>query len=295
MQMARQVQVVINPGSGQPKPVLHTLNQVFRPAGVEWDVSLTQKSGDAERFTRDAVNRGIDVVAAYGGDGTVMEVARGLMGSEIPMAIIPGGTANLMSVELGIPKDLAKAAEIITNEDSRVKSIDVGEIQGSFFLLRVGLGIAAQKVELADRDLKDRYGILAYSIAALKATKNAELVKYRFNLDGEEVEVEGVTCLIDNAGNFGVSGFKAHKDISVTDGVLDVILIRDTSFLTIMAAGKGALESTPSSDSYFHYQAKRIDIETDPPQSIQVDGEVGWQTPVSIKVIPQAVNVLTSD
>jgi YegS/Rv2252/BmrU family lipid kinase len=280
--------------NGSPSPSSDK-NQVFRPAGVEWDVSLTQKSGDAERFTRDAVNRGIDVVAAYGGDGTVMEVARGLMGSEIPMAIIPGGTANLMSVELGIPKDLAKAAEIITNEDSRVKSIDVGEIQGSFFLLRVGLGIAAQKVELADRDLKDRYGILAYSIAALKATKNAELVKYRFNLDGEEVEVEGVTCLIDNAGNFGVSGFKAHKDISVTDGVLDVILIRDTSFLTIMAAGKGALESTPSSDSYFHYQAKRIDIETDPPQSIQVDGEVGWQTPVSIKVIPQAVNVLTSD
>jgi YegS/Rv2252/BmrU family lipid kinase len=291
--MARKIQIVINPGSGQPKPILHTLNQVFRPVGVNWNISLTQKSGDAERFAREAVKAGVDVVAAFGGDGTVMEVARGVMDSEVPMAILPGGTANLMSVELGIPKDLTKAATIIASEDSPVKSIDVGEIEGSFFLLRVGLGIAAQKVEIADRDLKDRYGILAYSIAALKAAKDAKQVKYNFILDGEEIEAEGVTCLVDNAGNFGVSGFKAHKDISVSDGLLDVILVRDRSFQSVMAFGKGALESTPSSDSYFHWQAEEIYIETDPPQSIQVDGEVGWQTPVSIKVVPQAVKVIT--
>lgn len=291
--MARKIQIVINPGSGQPKPILHTLNQVFRPVGVNWNISLTQKSGDAERFAREAVKAGVDVVAAFGGDGTVMEVARGVMDSEVPMAILPGGTANLMSVELGIPKDLTKAATIIASEDSPVKSIDVGEIEGSFFLLRVGLGIAAQKVEIADRDLKDRYGILAYSIAAIKAAKDAKQVKYNFILDGEEIEAEGVTCLVDNAGNFGVSGFKAHKDISVSDGLLDVILVRDRSFQSVVAVGKGALESTPSSDSYFHWQAEEIYIETDPPQSIQVDGEVGWQTPVSIKVVPQAVKVIT--
>lgn len=292
--MTRKIHVVINPGSGQPKPILHTLNQVFRSAGVQWDISLTQESGDAERFAREAVEAGADIVAAYGGDGTVMEVARGIMDSEVPMAILPGGTANLMSVELGIPKDLSKAADIIANEDSPTKFIDVGEIGGSYFLLRVGLGIAAQKVEIADRDLKDRYGILAYSIAALKATKDAKQVTYKFILDGEEIEAEGVTCLVDNAGNFGVSGFKAHKDISVTDGLLDVILIRDRSFQTFVAVGKGALESTPSTDSYFHWQAKEIFIETDPPQSIQVDGEVGWQTPATIKIVPQAVRVKTS-
>lgn len=291
--MARKVLVVINPGSGQPKPILHTLNQVFRPAGVGWEIALTHESGDAERFAQGGVEAGFDVVAAYGGDGTVMEVARGVLGSEVPMAIIPGGTANLMSVELGIPKDLTKAIEIIADEKSRPTAIDVGEIEGSYFLLRVGLGIAAQKVELADRDLKDRYGILAYSIAALKAARDAQQITYKFTFDGEEVEAAGVTCLVDNAGNFGVSGFKAHKDISVTDGLLDVIVIRDSSFLTMLAAGKSALESTPSSDSYLHYQAKEILIETDPPQSIQVDGEIGWETPVSIEVVPQAVKILS--
>lgn len=292
--MTRKIQVVVNPGSGQPKPILHTLNQVFRPAGVEWDISITQESGDAERFAREAVEAQVDVVAAFGGDGTVMEVARGVMGSQVPLAILPGGTANLLSVELGIPKDLTKAAEIAASTDSAIKSIDVGEIGGTYFLLRVGLGIAAQKVEFADREMKDRYGIMAYSIAALKAMKDAKQVKYTFNLDGKEFEEEGITCLIDNAGNFGVSGFSASKNISMFDGLLDVILVRDRSFRSFVAIGKSVASSSPTQDTVHHWQAKEIQISTDPPQSIQVDGEIGWETPVSIKVVPGAVRVLTS-
>jgi diacylglycerol kinase (ATP) len=292
--MARKIQVVVNPGSGQPKPILHTLNQIFRPAGVEWDISITQESGDAERFAREAVEAQVDVVAAFGGDGTVMEVARGVMGSQVPLAILPGGTANLLSVELGIPKDLTKAAEIAASTDSAIKSIDVGEIGGTYFLLRVGLGIAAQKVEFADREMKDRYGIMAYSIAALKAMKDAKQVKYTINLDGKVFEEEGITCLIDNAGNFGVSGFSASKNISMFDGLLDVILVRDRSFRSFVAIGKSVASSSPTQDTVHHWQAKEIQISTDPPQSIQVDGEIGWETPVSIKVVPGAVRVLTS-
>ena len=293
--MARRIQVVVNPGSGQPKPILHTLNQVFRSSGIRWEISLTQASGDAERFAREAVEAGVDVVAAFGGDGTVMEVARGVMGSDVPMAILPGGTANLMSVELGVPKDLAKAAEIAASEDSPIIGIDVGMIGETYFLLRVGLGIAAQKVEIADREMKDKYGLMAYSIAAIKAMKDATPVKYNLVLDGEEIEVEGVTCLVDNAGNFGVAGFKASKEISVSDGLLDVIVVRDKSFQSFVGVGKSVATSTPNQDTVYHWQAKEINISTDPPQSIQVDGEVGWQTPVSISVVPQAVLVLTGN
>jgi YegS/Rv2252/BmrU family lipid kinase len=223
-----------------------------------------------------------------------MEVARGVMGSQVPLAILPGGTANLLSVELGIPKDLTKAAEIAASTDSAIKSIDVGEIGGTYFLLRVGLGIAAQKVEFADREMKDRYGIMAYSIAALKAMKDAKQVKYTINLDGKVFEEEGITCLIDNAGNFGVSGFSASKNISMFDGLLDVILVRDRSFRSFVAIGKSVASSSPTQDTVHHWQAKEIQISTDPPQSIQVDGEIGWETPVSIKVVPGAVRVLTS-
>jgi diacylglycerol kinase (ATP) len=293
--MSRKITVIINPGSGQPKPILHSLNSVFRPADVTWEVFLTHESGDAEKFAREAVQNKVDAVAVFGGDGSVMEVARGVMGSDIPMAILPGGTANLMSVELGIPKDLIKAAEIAADPASKMRAIDMGDINGTFFLLRVGLGIAAQKVELADREMKDRFGIMAYSIAALKAMKDAQQVRYRFTLDGKQIEEDGITCLVDNAGNFGVAGFTASNNISVSDGLLDVLLIRDKSFQTAVAVGKSVATSTPSGDTVHHWQAKEISIDADPPQSIQVDGEIGWETPVNIKVLPGVVNVLTGN
>src|SRR4030042_2449180 len=124
--MARKIHVIITPASGRPQPILHTLNSVFHPLGIDWEVFITKESGDAERYSRQAAASGVDVVAAYGGDGTVMEAARGLAGSQTPLAILPGGTAHLMSGELGIPKDLAQAAAIAAEPNRRVRGGDGG-------------------------------------------------------------------------------------------------------------------------------------------------------------------------
>ena len=162
--MAKKIHVVINPASGQPQPILNQINDVFYPAGVEWSVSITLNSGDATRFVKQAIAEGVDVVCSYGGDGTVMGVAQAVQGGDIPMAILPGGTANLMSVELGIPKDLTKAAQIAIDPNSEVRRVDMGQTGEQLFMLRVGIGFAGEKVKLADRELKDKWGILAYSI-----------------------------------------------------------------------------------------------------------------------------------
>src|ERR1051325_9730109 len=98
----KRIYVVINPAAGQDRPVLAILNRAFRAAELDWDVGVTKVEGDAARLARAAVEAGYDVVAALGGDGTVMEVAGSLAGTEVPLAILPGGTANVMSVELGI-------------------------------------------------------------------------------------------------------------------------------------------------------------------------------------------------
>ena len=292
--MARKIHVVINPASGQPQPILHTLNSVFHPAGIDWDVFITKESGDAERFARQAAASGVDVVAAYGGDGTVMEAARGLFGSQTPLAILPGGTANLMSVELGIPKDLAQAATIAADPNSRVRVVDAGLFNGkSHFLLRVGMGFAARKIEIADRDLKDRYGIMAYSIGALKALSGNQMANYHLNLDGQSYEARGFTCLVDNAGNIGFAGL-GLKSILVDDGLLDVIIVRDKRIRSWIAVGAGLGGKEISADYIHHWQAREITIEADPPQPIQLDGELVGETPASVKVVPGLVRVLTS-
>ena len=288
----RKVHVIINPASGRPKPILHILNRVFKQAEVDWDISLTKARGDAERFAREAVAEGVDIVGAYGGDGTVMEVAQGLLGSTVPLAIFPGGSANLMSVELGIPKDLGKAAAIAADPDSPTRQVDVGLLGENYFLLRVGMGFAARKVAYADRSLKNRFGVLAYSVAAVKSIKNTKSAHYRITLDGQQVETDGVTCLIDNAGNMGIQGFKPAKDIRVDDGLLDVLLLGPKGLVNLASSGSSLLDADKGVPPIEHWQARQIAIEVDPPQPVQVDGEMVGDTPISAGVLPGALKVI---
>lgn len=291
--MSKRIHVIINPAAGKPDAILNKLNAVFREAGVRWDVSITHKSGDATRFTQQALADGVDVVAAYGGDGSVMEVARGVKGGDVPMAILPGGTANLMSVELGIPKDLSSAAQIACSPDSVVRNVDMGQVGERYFMLRVGMGFAGDKVKLADRELKDRYGIMAYTIAGLKALKISQKAHYQINIDGQQIETEALSCLIDNAGNIGIAGLAPSKKISVSDGLLDVILVSDVGFSSFVAAAASVTDRTPDQSLFQYWQGREINIITEPTLDIQGDGEMWGKTPVFAKVIPGILPVLT--
>jgi YegS/Rv2252/BmrU family lipid kinase len=291
--MSKNIHVVINPASGQPDTILNKLNAVFHQAGIHWDVSITQESGDATRLAQEAIEAGVEVVCAYGGDGTVMEVAHAVQGGEVPMAILPGGTANLMAVELGIPKDLTQASQIVASDKSSVINIDMGKAGERYFMLRLGMGVAGEKVRLADRELKDRYGIMAYTIAALKAMKDTQIVDYQITIDGENHEVQGLTCLVDNAGNLGIAGIAAAKNISVSDGLLDVILVRDAGFSSVLSTAHGITDKGPDPGSYYHWQGREISIRTDPPTVVQGDGEMWGETPVTAEVLPGVLPILT--
>jgi YegS/Rv2252/BmrU family lipid kinase len=291
--MTKKIHVVINPAAGQQQPILNQINDVFYPAGVQWDVSITQKSGDATRFARQAIADGAEVVGAYGGDGTIMEVSRAVQGGEIPMAILPGGTANLMSLELGIPKKLTQAAQIMVDPSSVIRCVDMGQAGEQHFMLRVGMGFEGEKIKLADRELKDRWGILAYSIAGLKALKTIPMAHYRITVDGVEYETDGKTCLIDNAGNLGMPGLSASQLTSVSDGLLDVTVVRDNSISSWIAVGDQILGREPNPDALKHWQGREIHIECDPPQTLQGDGELWGQTPISVKVLPGVLPILT--
>jgi diacylglycerol kinase family enzyme len=171
--------------------------------------------------------------------------------------------------------------------------VDAGLFGGqTHFLLRVGLGFAARKVEIADRDLKDRYGVMAYSIGALKALTDTEQAHYRLTLDGQTYEMDGVSCLVDNAGNIGFAGL-GLKSILVDDGLLDVIIVRDARIRTLVAVGAGVSGAKLNPDYIHHWQAREITIDADPPQSVQMDGELAGQTPVSIQAVPGWVRILT--
>ncbi|CAN5573655.1 diacylglycerol kinase family lipid kinase [soil metagenome] len=309
--MIKQMQVIINPVAGQDEPVLQQLNTVLSACDVDWEIAITKQAGDARRFAQQAVRDRVDIVAAYGGDGTVAEVASGLVGSPVPLAILPGGTANVMARELGIPSELAQAARLACGLESRLEHIDVGQIQDHHFLLRAGVGLEAAVAEQADRSLKARFGMLAYFWSVLRNLRNPQLAHYQLVLDGQAVECAGVTCTIANAGSLGVADLKLDQAISIRDGLLDVMIVEEASWRALCTVlhrifgpqtASRAIGATERQDhqqviqgAIRHWQAKEISLHMAPMQVTQYDGEVLTPVvlPLTCKVLPGVLQVVT--
>jgi YegS/Rv2252/BmrU family lipid kinase len=284
-----RVHVIANPAAGRDVPILGVLNSAFKAAGMDWDLFLTKEAGDAERLARESVTAGADLVAVYGGDGTVMEVASGLLGTETPLAILPGGTANVMSVELGIPADLPAAVALLCGSEHAVRTVDMARVKNRLFLLRITTGITAEMTKTTEREAKNRIGSLAYVISLLRAVPTTPSSRYQITLDGEQVESEGVACLIANSASMGIPGLKMARAVNIDDGLLDVIVIRsaDVNQLVQVAANAiGLAEGLP------HWQAREITLVADPPQPVECDGEILDLTPVSASIVPHAARII---
>jgi diacylglycerol kinase (ATP) len=290
--MYKHVHVIINPATGQDRPVLGVLNSIFQPAGIDWDVFITKKAGDARRIAQEAAAEGVDAVAVYGGDGTVMEAASGLVGTGVPLAIFPGGTGNVLSVELGIPADLVEACALVAGDSSQIRCIDLGRINDHYFLLSAGVGFVASVIEGANRQSKHRLGILAYLLAGLRALRRPALTCYDLTLDGKHVEAEGITCMIANSTNIGQFGLKLVEAIDVSDGLLDVIVIRRGDWRSFLSLVLSMITRNEAAKPIYHWQAREIGLTTRPPQTLQIDGEIVGQTPLTATILPQAARFI---
>lgn len=287
----QHIQVIINPASGGNRPVLGILNRVFQKHGVRWDVSVTNRQGDGRRLAREAVQAGADLVAAYGGDGTLMEVAGGLVDTGVPLAYLPGGTGNVMAAELGISRRLTRAAALIFDPARRLRPIDLGRIGEWPFLLRASVGFEAVVAAKTSRELKDRFGLLAYGISILGALGEPLTARYQLTLDNHAVEAEGFSLLIANAGSIGRLNLSLSSGIAPDDGWLDVMIIStDVNSMLSMAASVVRLEEYAA--SLQHWKAREVTVTADPPQRVQVDGDPIGETPVTATVTPGAVQVI---
>lgn len=305
----RKIQVIVNPVAGQDTPVLNIVNRVLQEYDVEWDVSVTKKGGDALQQAQQAVKNGADIVAAYGGDGTVAEVASGLVGTKTRLAILPGGTANVMSIELGIPRDLAEACRIACDPQSVLRQVDMGQVNKRWFILRVGVGFEASMVDNADRNLKDKFGVLAYLWSAVQNLTQPEIAHYQLRIDGKEIESDGLTCIIANSTNLGQAGVNLVPNASVSDGLLDVIVVQQASLhalFDVLGSITGMKQMQPEDNSIDvsqfnsqiqqnlqYWQGKEISVITQPAQTVQFDGEVLGKEAIECTVVPDAVRVLT--
>jgi diacylglycerol kinase (ATP) len=289
-----KIRIIINPASGKEESILPIINVSMKEAGIMWEASITHKAGDAIRFAKAAVKEDIDALAVYGGDGTLMEAISGLIGSELPMIILPGGSANVMAMELGIPKDLKQACALMTEVPITTKTIDVGQFDRRYCLVGISLGFSADLVKGADRESKNRIGILTYFLSAARTLTKTKRALYHLRIDGQEHEVGGLTCIITNTGNLGFSNISYDKHIDVSDGLLDVLVVRKANLNLFKLAAVTLLkrERPDNLELVEHWQGKDISVSSTPKQTLQCDGEVLEDSSLHIKVIPGAINVL---
>jgi diacylglycerol kinase (ATP) len=292
--MAKRIIVIANPAAGQDTPVLGIMNRVFQASEYKWDVWLTKQAGDGHRLATRAIDEAADIVAVYGGDGSVREVASALAGSDVALAILPGGTANVMSVELGIPAAFEQACQLAVSPDHDVRTVDMGKVTGEgYFILRIGIGLEAAMVEGADRSLKDRIGSLAYALSAFQALQDPPISRYTLTLDDQVVESEGLTCLVCNSGSIGQGTLGLGTDVSVSDGLLDVFVLRKADLGALVNVVGGVLTGGGADESNLqHWKAKKVRVEADPPQNVQADGETLEMTPVEAEVVPGVLKVI---
>jgi len=249
---------------------------------------VTKKDKGAGEIAKTLIGK-TDLVAVYGGDGCVTAVASVLQGEDLPLAIIPGGTANVMAKELGIPLETVEALELL--KAGKLKAIDMGRVNGEPFLLRVNLGIMAAMVTEADRKLKENIGQLAYGVTTVQTVAAAEPVNYQLKIDGKKVEVSGVALTVTNSGHMGIGDFALQPGISVTDGKLNVILIRDTDIGSLLRiAGSALLQQ--ESEVLEHWACEKVVITMEKKQTYICDDAERSAKTLRIEVLPKSIRIL---
>jgi YegS/Rv2252/BmrU family lipid kinase len=289
----KNIHIIINPAAGKKEAILPVIDAAMKEAGIKWEALVTHEAGDAIRFAKAAVKEKVDALAVYGGDGTLTEAISGLIGSDIPMAILPGGSANVMATELGIPGGLKEACALISRVPADIKAIDVGQFDSHYFIVGISLGFEAEIVKGTDRRAKNKMGIFAYLFSAAGALKKTKKAIYRLEIDGKKYKVEGMLCTIANTGNLRFSDISFDKHIDVSDGFLDVVVVRKANLglFRLMAITLIKRERPDNLELVNHWQGKDISISASPRQAVQCDGEILEEMPLHVKVIPGAIRV----
>lgn len=291
-----EIYVIQNPAAGkrQPDRLRRRIEAALSVRGIRYEYAVTREPGHARDLAREALADGYRRVAVAGGDGTVLEVVSVLVEGEAALGLIPVGTGNQLAANLGVPKRLGKAIDTLVA--GRVRTIDVGMIDGRSFTCIAGAGFDAEVVRPGSR-VKRWFGYLAYVHAAASAALAPRAVNLRVVVDGRESRFTAMGVEISNMPGLTAPGLfrpvRLIPDGRADDGLLDVcVFAADTTrgFLSVLAS---ILMRRYGKNPRLRYlRGREILVEADPPLPTQADGERLGTTPFTARVRPAALHVL---
>jgi len=319
-----QAELIYNPSGGQVV-VRHELDDVVAFLNrYGWSVTLreTSKPLEAIELARHAVNRGAKVVIAAGGDGTINEVANGLVNTDVALGVLPVGTTNSWALQMGIPalnpmlpstqalkliaaleeriarplpanyyrKVLLDAARVLV--EGHTVAVDMGELSGRHFLMWAGIGFDAAIAQSMPPKEKRALGSWAYVLPAIESAYRYSGTDVWLNLDGTLIKVSTPLIVVSNIQLYGgvmAIGAKA----CVNDARLDVCIFKGGGFFTFVQQAMKVLSHRHLQDpNVEYYQCREIFVESARSLPVHVDGEPFTRTPVVIHTVPSSLKVI---
>ena len=261
-------------------------------------IQLSENEGDIERYCKEikdhTYSKDIDIVFILGGDGTVNELINGVMkyDLDLPIGIIPGGTFNDFTKTLNLNPDFRKASEQLLS--SHVESYDVMKVNDNYVLNFVGLGLIVQNAENVQEGRKDIFGKLSYVGSTVKTLMNPEHFDYILTVDDKEYKGNTSMLVIANGSNIGGSRIPL-TDLSPQDGKLNSFIFEQQSFsiLNDIFKKRDSMNWNEITEGINHIPGSHITLRTDPNMKVDIDGEINLETPITIDVLPKAINILT--
>jgi YegS/Rv2252/BmrU family lipid kinase len=285
--------IVFNPAAGMRRPaLLWRVLDVLVANGIRIELAETHRPGHAEALAREAVCGGASMVVAAGGDGTIAEVANGLLGSGARLGVIPLGSANVLAHELGLP--FAPRAVAAALAFGRTRPLWPGMARGSngqrLFVQMLGVGFDAQVVHRLPVGLKRVFGRGAYALQSLR-----ELAFYRFTpihlrLDGEETQAASV---IVSKGRLYGGRFRLTPTACAAQPGFSVVLFDHSgSAAALMYAAALPLNVLARAPGVRHVRARHIDFIGNESLPVQADGDAAGWSPITVTDAPAAIPVV---
>lgn len=290
-----KVKFIINPKSGiyAKDHIVGIINEYLDTNKYEPEVLWTKYSGHGYRLAKDALIDGTRIVCAVGGDGSVHNVASGLVGSDVLLGIVPIGSGNGLARHLEIPTDI-KAA-IITLNQMKIRDIDVGKINGKYFFNVAGFGFDGKIAKLFAKS--EKRGLVKYAQLVLREFLRTKSHEFSIELEnGVIIKDSALMLSMANASEFG-NGFSISPLSNMHDGMMELVITSKPGIFAFPRMLKKAIDHQVHTSAYIKtYRFKKLNIIQANDSSFHADGEpVAVKLPAIIEVIPRALRVIAGE
>jgi diacylglycerol kinase (ATP) len=284
--------IIFNPtaGAGRSAKALQKIEQHLKSKNKEYIVLETKYKEHATELSRSAVGKGYDGILSVGGDGTLLEVAQALKGTDEILGVIPAGTGNDFREAINVPTDAVEALDVILSGKS--KRIDIGLINGSKYFMNIaGTGFDVEVVKNTNKVRRIFTGSLAYYLGIVMSTFFFKDLKLKITMDGKTIERTVLLISVANGKSFG-GGINVSPNSDVQDGLFNVIILNRVKkrriLIELPKLQHGQLDKIDVAEQF---TCKEITIDCDKKQTFNIDGELMGETPMTLSVVPGSINV----